>query len=258
VFPLRDENPTLRPAVVTVLILGVNVAVWVFVQGMGSAPALVESICRLGLIPGDVLGTLPPGSEVPLGGGYTCVTSGSGGWWTAITSMFMHGGWGHLISNMWFLWVFGNNVEDVTGRFRFVLFYLLCGLAAAAAQTLSNPASAIPMVGASGAIGGVMGAYALLFPRVRVQTLLFLGFFIQMISVPAWGMLGYWFALQILMGLPTIGSESGGVAFWAHAGGFIAGLVLILVFRNPRLVEAHGRATARELPRVRFPRPRAR
>jgi membrane associated rhomboid family serine protease len=252
VFPIRDENPTLRPSVVTVALVAINVAVWLFIQGMGSHPALVESICRLGLIPGDLLGRLPAGSEVPLGGGYTCITSGSGSWWTAISSMFMHGGWGHLIGNMWFLWVFGNNVEDVTGRFRFGLFYILCGVAAGAAQTLSNPSSAIPMVGASGAIGGVMGAYALLFPHVRVQTLLFLGFFVQMINVPAWGMLGYWFGLQILMGLPTIGNEAGGVAFWAHAGGFLAGLALILVFRNPRLIAEHGNATARQMPRVRL------
>jgi len=168
--------------------------------------------------------------------------------------MFMHGGWMHLIGNMWFLWIFGNNVEDVMGRFRFVLFYLLCGFAAGAAQMLSNPDSAIPMVGASGAIGGVMGAYAVLFPKVRVQTLLVLGFLVRMINVPAWGMLGYWFGLQVLMGLPRLGSEAGGVAFWAHVGGFLAGVVLVFVFRDPKLVAAHRAATRRALPRVGWPR----
>ncbi len=252
-FPIRDENPTLRPAVSTGALMAANVLVWIFVQGMGSDPALAESICRLGLIPGELLGSLPPGTGVALGPGYTCFTGGSESWPTSVSSMFMHGGWMHLIGNMWFLWVFGNNVEDVMGRVRFVAFYLLCGLAAAAAQVLSNPASAIPMVGASGAIGGVMGAYAIQFPRVRVQTLLILGFFVRMIDVPAWGMLGYWFALQILLGLPTLGNEVGGVAFWAHAGGFLAGVALVYVFRDPALVAAHRRVTARTLPRIRWP-----
>ncbi len=255
-FPIRDENPTLRPAVVAIGLIAANVLVWIFVQGMGTNPALAESICRLGLIPGAVLGSLPAGTGVALGAGYTCVIGGSESWTTSISSMFMHGGWMHLIGNMWFLWVFGNNVEDVMGRGRFVLFYLLCGLAAATAQVLSNPDSAIPMVGASGAIGGVMGAYAIQFPKVRVQTLLILGFLVRMIEVPAWGMLGYWFVLQILMGLPTIGSEAGGVAFWAHAGGFLAGVALIYVFRSPKLVTAHKQATARALPRLRWPAPR--
>ncbi|RZV98787.1 MAG: rhomboid family intramembrane serine protease, partial [Rhodobacteraceae bacterium] len=166
---------------------------------------------------------------------------------------FMHGGWMHLIGNMWFLWIFGNNVEDVMGRLRFVVFYLLCGFAAAGAQMLSNPGSAIPMVGASGAIGGVMGAYAVLFPKVRVQTLLILGFLVRMINVPAWGMLGYWFGFQLLMGLPSLGSESGGVAFWAHVGGFVAGVVLMPMFRDQQLVAEHKAATARALPRIGWP-----
>ncbi len=252
-FPLRDENPTLRPSWVTIALIAANALVWVLVQGMGSPEVLVESICRLGLIPGELLGSLPAGTSVPLGSGYSCVVGGSDSWTTSISSMFMHGGWMHLIGNMWFLWVFGNNIEDITGRTRFVLFYLLCGLAAAGAQVLSNPDSAIPMVGASGAIGGVMGAYAVQFPKVRVQTLLILGFFVRMINVPAWGMLGYWFGLQILMGLPTIGNEAGGVAFWAHAGGFLAGVALIFLFRNRELVSAHRRATNRPIPRLSFP-----
>ncbi|MDH3744476.1 MAG: rhomboid family intramembrane serine protease [Acidobacteriota bacterium] len=254
-FPLRDENPTARPAIATILIVGLNVAVWFLVQGMGREPALVESICRLGLIPGELLGRIPVGSAVALGPNYSCVVDGSGSHWTALSSMFMHGGWMHLLGNMWFLWIFGDNVEDVMGRGRFVVFYLLCGFGADAAQMLSNPDSAIPMVGASGAIGGVMGAYAVQFPKARVQTLLILGFFARMINVPAWGMLGYWFGFQLLMGLPTVGKEEGGVAFWAHVGGFVAGVALVLLFRNPKLVAAHQAAVSkrRAMPRVGWP-----
>jgi membrane associated rhomboid family serine protease len=146
---------------------------------------------------------------------------------------------------MWFLWLFGNNVEDSMGHVRYLVFYLVSGLAAAAAQTLVNPNSAIPMVGASGAISGVMGAYVVLYPRVRVHMLIFLGFFITRAVVPAYLMLGYWFLLQILGGLPSLGGEdTGGVAVWAHAGGFIAGAVLIQLFKDRELVARH-RALAR-------------
>jgi membrane associated rhomboid family serine protease len=151
----------------------------------------------------------------------------------------MHGGWMHLIGNLWFLWIFGDNVEDSMGHVRFVVFYLLCGLAAAAAQVVANPASAVPMVGASGAIGGVMGAYVLLYPRVGVHLLLILGFYVTTIAVPAYFMLGYWFLLQIVSGVSTIGATGGGVAFWAHAGGFIAGALLVLLFKDAALVAKH-------------------
>jgi len=140
---------------------------------------------------------------------------------------------------MWFLWIFGNNVEDSTGRVRFVAFYLLCGLAAAATQTLLSPASAVPMVGASGAISGVMGAYVLLYPRVRVHMLVVLVIFVTRIVVPAYLMLGYWFLIQLLGGTAAIGSDRGGVAFWAHVGGFVAGALLITVFQNRELVARH-------------------
>ncbi|MGH7945855.1 MAG: rhomboid family intramembrane serine protease [Opitutaceae bacterium] len=152
--------------------------------------------------------------------------------------MFLHGGWLHLIGNMWFLWIFGNNVEDAMGHFRFVAFYLLCGAAAALAQTATDPDSVIPMVGASGAIGGVMGAYVLLYPRVHVHLLVVLGFYVTTFAVPAVFMLGYWFLLQLVSGWSTMGAK-GGVAFWAHAGGFIAGAVLLFVFRNRALLERH-------------------
>jgi membrane associated rhomboid family serine protease len=152
----------------------------------------------------------------------------------------------HLIGNMWFLWLFGNNVEDSMGRMRYVAFYLLCGLAAALTQTFLSPSSGIPMVGASGAISGVMGAYVLLYPRVRVHTLIVLIVFFFRVTLPAWVMLGYWFLLQLLGGAAAAGTETGGVAFWAHVGGFAAGGFLIALFRNPELVAQH-RALARTM-----------
>jgi membrane associated rhomboid family serine protease len=155
------------------------------------------------------------------------------------TSMFLHGSWMHLIGNMWFLWIFGNNIEDAMGRLRFVVFYLVCGLAAAAGQILANPSSAIPMVGASGAISGVMGAYLVLYPRVRVFAIVPLGFFLTSVALPAWVMLGYWFVIQFVSGLISIGGELGGVAFWAHVGGFVAGIVLIKLFVRDDYLNAH-------------------
>jgi membrane associated rhomboid family serine protease len=160
-------------------------------------------------------------------------------WLTALTSMFMHGSWFHIVGNMWFLWVFGNNVEDSMGRVRFLVFYLLCGLAAALAQVATDPASAIPMVGASGAISGVMGGYLVLYPQVRVFCLVFLGFFVTSIALPASMMLLYWLALQFVSGLAAFGGEGGGVAFWAHVGGFVAGLILVKLFAQRAYIEAH-------------------
>jgi len=236
-FPYRDDNPTLATPVVTLLLIGANVAVWLLVQGMGSDPALTRSVCELGLIPGEFLGRVPPGTELPLGPTSTCVLGVSRHWYPALTSMFLHGGWLHLLGNMWFLWVFGNNVEDSMGHGRYLAFYLLCGLAAAATQTFINPNSIVPMVGASGAISGVMGAYVILYPRVRVHMVVFLFIFITRIVVPAYLMLGYWFLLQLLGG--SAGQGEGGVAFWAHVGGFVAGAVLIAVFKDPELVRRH-------------------
>jgi membrane associated rhomboid family serine protease len=235
-FPYRDDNPTVLPPVATVAIIIANVLAWVLIQGLGSEPALTRSVCTLGLIPGELLHQVEAGTRVRLGPAADCILGGTPTWYTPVTSMFLHGGWLHLIGNMWFLWVFGNNIEDSMGYLRYILFYLICGLGAAAAQMVVNPASTIPMVGASGAISGIMGAYIVLYPRVRVHMLVFLGFFITTIAVPAWVMLGYWFLLQVLGGLPALAQESGGVAFWAHAGGFIAGMVLIWLFRNRTLV----------------------
>ncbi|HEU5039980.1 MAG TPA: rhomboid family intramembrane serine protease [Gemmatimonadales bacterium] len=242
-FPYRDDNPTLATPVVTFLLIGLNAAAWILVQGMGTEPALSTSVCQLGLIPGEYLNRVPDGTTFPMSPTTACVL-GDSAWFTPLSSMFLHGGWFHLIGNMWFLWVFGNNVEDSMGHARYLAFYLLSGLAAALAQTVVNPSSAVPMVGASGAISGVMGAYVVLYPRVRVHMLVFLGFFITRIAVPAFLMLGYWFLIQLLGGLPTLGDDKGGVAFWAHAGGFLAGALLIMVFRDPELVAKH-RALAR-------------
>jgi rhomboid family protein len=171
-----------------------------------------------------------------------CVLGVERHWFTPLSSMFLHGGWLHLIGNMWFLWVFGNNVEDSMGHARYLAFYLLCGLAAAATQTFVSPESIVPMVGASGAISGVMGAYVILYPRVRVHMLVFLFIFVTRIVVPAYLMLGYWFLLQLLGGSAAQGE--GGVAFWAHVGGFVAGAALISVFKDTELVARH-RALAR-------------
>ena len=238
-FPIRDENPTLRTPVVTYGLIALNVAAWVLIQGMGTEPRLIQSVCQLGLIPAELFQTLPAGTEVAAGKGVACVLGNTPTWWTPLTSMFMHGGWLHLIGNMWFLHIFGNNVEDSQGRGRFLLFYLLCGLAAGLTQTFLDPRGNIPMVGASGAIGGVMGAYIVLYPRVQIHMFVFLFIFITRIVVPAFFMLGYWFVLQLLSGWMSAGREGGGTAFAAHAGGFLAGVILIFLFKDNALVAAH-------------------
>ncbi|MFV2090230.1 MAG: rhomboid family intramembrane serine protease [Pseudomonadales bacterium] len=242
-FPLSDDNPRIRPPVATVAIITINALVWLLLQGMGAPQPMAESLCLYGLIPGDLLGTIEPGTTQALSDRLVCRLDGRGSPLSLLTSMFMHGGWFHIIGNMWFLWVFGDNVEDVMGPGRFIGFYLLCGLAAAAAQIIADTNSTLPMVGASGAIGGVMGAYALLFPRVRVNTLIFLGFYITTIRVPAIFMLGYWFLIQLIQGLPALGSQEGGVAFWAHIGGFVAGVALIRLFARADYLRARGSVT---------------
>jgi membrane associated rhomboid family serine protease len=160
------------------------------------------------------------------------------GWGGLVTSMFMHGSWDHLLGNMRFLWVFGNNIEDSMGHLRFIAFYLICGVAAAGAQIAMDPGSPVPMVGASGAISGIMGAYVLLYPRVRVSIWLPPIFFFRLRAL---FVLGYWFFIQLVFGLGSVGPESGqqgGVAFWAHIGGFVAGLVLIKFFEKSELTTA--------------------
>jgi membrane associated rhomboid family serine protease len=238
-IPYHDENETQRPAVVTLLLIAMCVLAWVLYQGAGMDVALAASVCNRGLIPGELTGLLRAGVSFEMGDGLVCVVDAGPQYLNVFTSMFLHGGWMHLIGNMWFLWLFGNNVEDSMTRPRFLIFYLSCGAAAALAQVWANPDSAIPMVGASGAISGVMGAYLVLFPRVRVYTLLPLGFFITTVALPAWVMLIYWMVLQVAGGLTSIGAETGGVAFLAHVGGFVAGLFLIKLFAKENHLVAH-------------------
>ena len=237
-FPYHDENKTLRPAYVTLAIIALCVVTWVFVQGAGAEMAVAASVCNLGLVPAELMLMLPPGTAFPMGGNLACVIDPGREVSHVFTSMFLHGGWGHLLGNMWFLWLFGNNIEDAMTRPRFVAFYLLCGVAAALLQVASEPSSGIPMVGASGAISGVMGGYLVLFPRVRVYTLIVLGFYITTVALPAWVMLIYWGALQLLGGFASVTGE-GGVAFWAHVGGFVAGVVLVKLFAQPAHLRAH-------------------
>ena len=238
-FPYHDENQTLRPAVVTIGLVATCVAVWILVQGGGSENPLAASVCNYGLIPGELTGQLRAGVSFRLTERLVCLTDPGPQYANVVTSMFLHGGWMHLLGNMWFLWLFGNNIEDAMSRPRFIAFYLLCGLAAALAQVFADPSSNIPMVGASGAISGVMGGYLVLFPRVRVFTMVPLGFFITQMALPAWVMLLYWMALQFVGGLGSIGAEGGGVAFWAHIGGFVAGVVLVKVFSRSDHLAAH-------------------
>ena len=246
-IPYRDENVTERTAVITFAIIGLNALVWLLVQGAGAThvaadgvvTGLAASVCNLGLIPGELTLSVQAGTGFEMGSGLVCVMDAGRQWTHVFTSMFLHGSWMHIIFNMWFLWLFGNNVEDSMGRVRFVLFYLLAGIGAAAAQVLVDPSSPYPMVGASGAISGVMGAYVVLYPRVRVWTLVPIGFFLTSIALPAWVMLGYWILLQVLGG---IGGSEGGVAFWAHIGGFVVGAATIKLFARPDYI-ARRRAT---------------
>jgi len=233
-FPLRDDNPQLNKPYATYAILAVNVLSWVLLQGLGSTDSLNTSICHYGLIPADLFASDPYVSVVQTG----CRGQGAG-IVSLFTSMFMHGGWMHIIGNMWFLWVFGDNVEDSMGSGRFLVFYLLCGLCAAAAQIAVNPGSAIPMVGASGAIGGVMGAYIMLYPRVKVHMGVILIVIFTTFRVPAFVMLGYWIVVQLLGGFSSLGAAGGGVAFWAHVGGFVGGAALVWLFKDDELLLNH-------------------
>jgi membrane associated rhomboid family serine protease len=238
VFPYRDENETVRTPVVTLALIAINMLVWLMVQGAGSELPLAASVCNFGLIPAELLQTAPPGDGFAMGHGLRCLTDPGRAPEHIFTSMFLHGGWMHLLGNLWFLWLFGNNVEDSMGRVRFIVFYLLGGIGAAIAQVISSPDSVIPMVGASGAISGVMGGYIVLYPRVRVYTLIVLFVFVTSVALPAWVMLGYWMVLQLLGSLAG-GTEGGGVAFAAHIGGFIVGVVLIRLFARAVYIREH-------------------
>jgi len=218
-IPLRDDNPTVLWPLVTVALILANTAV--FFYELSLEPGLLETfIYQMGMVPAAITQGYVPGT---------------GGYFTALTSMFLHGGWMHIIGNMLYLWIFGNNIEDSMGHFRFVIFYLVTGLAAAAAHLALNPASIIPTIGASGAVSGVLGAYLVLFPHARIQTLITLGFFIRIVYLPAWVLLIFWIGLQLLnQALIPTEASAGGVAYAAHIGGFVAGIALIFLFRKYR------------------------
>src|SRR5436190_522864 len=211
-IPLRDIIPSRTTPVVTISIIALNVLVFVYELSLGRA---VDAFTLYyGLVPAAF------------------------SWTNVFTSMFLHGSFLHVAGNMLYLWIFGDNVEDRMGHGRFLVFYLLCGVAAALAQTVTAPESAIPMVGASGAIAGVMGAYFVLYPKSRIVTLVTLFIFFQVIEVPAILFLGIWFIMQFVSGLGSIvtvarGQSAGGVAFWAHVAGFVAGISGVVVFRRP-------------------------
>lgn len=207
-FPIRDHNPSENQPVVTIFLIVVNVVAFLaYTSVLDSDVALGNFYSDWAMIP----------SRIASGAGY----------YTLVTSMFMHAGLLHLAGNILFLWIFGDNLEDELGHIGFLFFYLACGIIASGAQIAAAPLSQIPTVGASGAIAGVMGGYLLLFPKARVDILLILIVFFKVFPVPAWVVLGIWFALQVFFG---IGSDTlqGGVAYWAHAGGFIAGFILVM------------------------------
>jgi membrane associated rhomboid family serine protease len=221
-IPLRDTIPSRFFPVVTVTIIAVNTLVFLYEVSLGRG--LNTFIDQHALVPATMVSIFQDqgfkvGAVVPI-----------------FSSMFLHGGWIHLIGNMLYLWIFGDNVEDRMGRGRFLLFYLLCGTGAAALHVYMSPSSNTPTIGASGAIAGVLGAYFLLFPRARVLTLLPIFFLIQFIEVPAFLFLAFWFLMQFFSGALSIGVEAsgGGVAWWAHVGGFATGMALVFPFRKYR------------------------
>jgi membrane associated rhomboid family serine protease len=245
-FPLYDDNPTEIFPLVTLLIMGACIGVWVYLQGAGfSQEALLSSVCAFGAIPAEVTSSLGRMGLLDLasGAGADPVAGGmcrlGGLTWSALfTSMFLHGSWMHLIGNLWFLWIFGNNVEDSMGHGRFLFFYLLTGFVAAVGHVASAPGSTLPMVGASGAISAIMGAYLVLYPRARVHTLFIIIILIRIFPLPAWFFLLYWFFLQVASSAVQLPGGGGGVAFWAHIGGFVAGATLVKLFQNRVLVQA--------------------
>jgi rhomboid family protein len=218
-FPLKDDNPTRTFPFVTIALIVVNATV--FLYELILPPTLREGfILNMGVVPYEITQVRPMSADLVLYNGLTL-----------LTAMFLHGGLMHLVGNMLYLWIFGNNVEDVMGHVRFVLFYVLCGLTASLTQIVASPLSRVPMIGASGAISGVLGAYLVMFPAARVLTLIFFFFFARVVPIPAVIVLGFWFLIQ----LASAGkAAAGGVAWFAHIGGFVAGLVLIAVFRRRR------------------------
>jgi membrane associated rhomboid family serine protease len=213
-IPLRDINPTRRFPLVTLALIGTNVLIFLYELSLGGR-ALDQLILTGGVIPYQVTNNFGLDAARDM-----------------LTSMFLHGGWMHLLSNMLYLWIFGNNIEDVLGSFRFTLFYLLCGFLATLTHVVTSPNATAPTIGASGAIAGVLGAYLVLFPHARVLSIVFVFYFIRFIEIPAIIVLGFWFVLQFFNGIATLSMpQMGGVAYFAHIGGFVAGVVLIFLFR---------------------------
>jgi len=246
VFPLKDDIPTRRFPVLTVAIIAINIVMFFGFQGayIGSDEQFDERVVEYGAIPYEVT---HPGEHCAVAANTEQLAcEGQEGvlgeapdqpstWITILTSMFMHGGLLHIAGNMLFLWIFGNNIEDSMGRARFAAFYLLGGVAAVAAQTIVQPDAAVPTIGASGAVAAVLGAYALLYPRARVITVIFIVIFFTVVELPALIVLGGWFLLQALNGASELAQpvgEGGGVAYWAHIGGFLFGLLLIRLFAD--------------------------
>ena len=219
-FPISDDNPRIGTPYVTWSVIGACVLVFFWQVSLGASGGEI-AIYEFGMIPARLLGTAALDPEL------IAVPA----WSTVFTSMFMHGGWLHLGFNMLFLWIFGDNVEDSMGHARYLIFYLVCGVAAALAQAFVSPGSTIPMVGASGAISGVLGAYLLLHPRATVRTVIFLGIFVTMMHLPALIVLGLWFLMQLVSAAFSNSGEAG-VAFWAHVGGFVAGMALVPLFKK--------------------------
>lgn len=222
-IPLRDDNPTEITPVITVAFIVACILVFLYEISL-PMPSNEAFVYMYGAIPAVVLGHAQLPHELV----------GLPAYGTLISSMFLHGGWMHLIGNMLYLWIFGNNVEDVMGHTKFVFFYIICGVIAALSHSLIDPQSTIPMVGASGAISGILGAYLLLYPHARVLVLVPFGFF-GTFNVPAAMVLGLWFLMQVFSGGMSLGHEGGGVAFFAHIGGFLAGMVLIGLFKHPHI-----------------------
>ena len=217
-IPLYDENPTRTFPIVTVLLIVVNVVVFFYELILPSPEALEGFVGMAAVVPYDVTHNL----NLPVA-------------LTLLTSLFLHGGWFHLLGNMLYLWIFGNNVEDAMGHLGFTIFYLLCGLGASGAQIAVNIISRVPNIGASGAIAGILGAYLILYPHARVVTLVTLGYFVRLVRVPAIIVLGLWIVVQFLSGVASLGMpEVGGVAWFAHLGGFLTGLLLVRLFARRR------------------------
>jgi len=223
-IPLRDKNPTRRTPIVTIGLIVACFAAFgleLSVTASGGDAALERFFDQWGAVPARITAAFESGNYF------------SGATLGMITSMFLHGGWLHILGNMLYLWIFGNNVEDRMGRIPFLLFYLVGGITAALTQVVISPHSEVPLVGASGAIAAALGAYIVLFPGARILSLVFLGFFYQLLEVPALVILGFWFVLQLISGAAALGPETaqGGVAFFAHIGGFILGVVVGLLLR---------------------------